>query len=292
MKNLPGIPLQDLLRKWRKLASRFGLAGFSAKKAVFCAGMILPAILLAISPAWSEKQLLPQLASLNILSAFDNLSGLTNKMAENTALLHQEVARANDRMQTVDRQKQLLGAQLQTHERIRQELDRQHSGNNTANEWMNKIIEQQSKTGEQIQKASGQSNAIVKNMDETLKHMKTMSELTGSIGKTSQSMNGKMDSLIAELDKSAENMQYFSRIPEAIDHLKKTEPPAPPDKPKSPDQPQNGKQSLLPLKPKLPIPIEIPGLLEPEMPEEGGNLITDLLDSLLSPLLGLGGKKQ
>ena len=178
--------------------------------------------LLAASPAltrWSDQTVMPALAENNIFGLTSDLVHRTGEMVEDTRQLENQVAQAQSAMQGLDRQEALLAKQIKTNDSIKEELDRQRSGNVEARERMKDILARQQKTAKLTETAAKTGNEVTAQMSDTVASLGKTAQYTAMVGSSTGNMNERVDVLLDELDRSVENFRYVALIPKLRDTL-------------------------------------------------------------------------
>ncbi|PTX60699.1 hypothetical protein C8P63_1088 [Melghirimyces profundicolus] len=195
------------------------LAIFHKKKVIAGAAAIT---LLSVSPAlarFSDEKVLPALSENNIFGLLSDLQGMTGEMVEDTKELEDQVTQAENAMQGLDRQEALLKKQINTNEAIKDELDKQLSGNVEARGLMEAILKREKQTAKLTDTAAAKGNEVTAQMTDTVASLGVTADYTGKVGNATAKTNSRMDLLLAELDRSVENFRYVALVPQFLSSL-------------------------------------------------------------------------
>ncbi|SEN29126.1 hypothetical protein [Lihuaxuella thermophila] len=234
---------------------------------------------------WSDQSLLSSMASFNIFELTRNLSELTGEMLRDTEQLETEVGKASGTLDALDKQDELLAAQIETNRSIHHELSKQLAGNIKARELMKEILSREENTFTLTQQVAAQANDISGQMGTTVRQLGNVAASTGQVGANTKKLNGQMDQLLVQLDQSVDNFRFIARITDALSYLEdKTGIDLP--IPRQPDSKQK-KETILPIpdKPEDILSPLIPGSKkdgngqekEQDENDNGGGLLDILL---------------
>ncbi|MFC7439767.1 hypothetical protein [Laceyella putida] len=201
---------------WSQVKSRTGIAGVNMR-ALFLVMLCLA--LACVTPAmarWSDRVLLPNLASLNIFQLTRELSAMTDGMIVSTDQLKQEVDNASHSLDALSEQEEKLTGQAETNRSIQRELGKQLAGNQEARKRMEAILSRQEQTYGLTKEAAIKAGDISAQMGTTIDHLERVAVQTGQVGSNTAKLNGQMDSLLVELDESIDNFKFVANITEAL----------------------------------------------------------------------------
>lgn len=238
---------------------------------------------------WSDTIVLPGLARYNIFGLTNDLVDRTGGMLEDTKKLEGEVAKAEEALEGLKRQNQLLNEQIETNHLIKKELDNQLAGNVGARELMQEILKREKRTVKLIEQTAVRAEQVKEQMIDIVGQLGFVAENTGEVANTTAKMNQRMDTLLAELDTSVHNFRLLAKIKGGIETvknildetLKRTAGSILPSPEKSGKSSGGSAEESRKEKTAVPSPKET----KQEEEKSGGGLLRRLLDPLLDPLL-------
>ncbi len=183
----------------------------------------LLAFLVAATPTlakWSDNTVLPGLAQYNIFGLTSDLEDRTAGMLKDSKKLEREVAKAEEALEGLKRQNQLLSEQIHTNENIQRELDHQLAGNVNARELMKEILKREKQTAQLTEQTANRADQVKEQMVATVGQLGIVAENTGEVANTTAKMNQSMDTLLAELDASVNNFRLLASIKGGIETVK------------------------------------------------------------------------
>jgi len=169
---------------------------------------------------WSDTAVLPGLAQYNIFGLTSDLLDRTSGMLEDTKKLEREVAKAEEALEGLKHQNELLVEQIRTNENIKKELDNQLAGNIGARELMKEILQREKQTAQLTEQTADRADQVKKQMIATVDQLGTVAEYTGEVANTTAQMNNRMDVLLAELDTSVHNFRFLAKIKGGLETVK------------------------------------------------------------------------
>ncbi len=169
---------------------------------------------------WSDTAVLPGLAQYNIFGLTSDLVDRTSGMLEDTKRLEGEVTKAEEALEGLKHQNELLSEQIRTNENIKKELDNQLAGNIGARDLMEEILKREKQTAKLTEQTADRANQVKEQMIATAGQLGTVAEYTGEVANTTAKMNNRMDMLLAELDTSVHNFRLLARIKGGLETVK------------------------------------------------------------------------
>lgn len=161
---------------------------------------------------WSDTAILPYLARHNIFGMTSDLVDRTGGMVEDTKKLEKEVARAEEALEGLKRQNELLGEQIRTNENIKKELDNQLAGNVGNHKLMREILNREEQTARLTEQTAVRAERVKEQLTDIVGQLSIFAEYTGKVANTTAKMNNRMDMLLEELDSSVNNFRFFAFI--------------------------------------------------------------------------------